>query len=92
MEIIELQEYKDKYEFAQHDKRMLSDLLFRYMTKEYEKMLYFEKVKAYQEYSCVNCIHRDGCTKELPDDIYKPIPSDKACIPERVGCKDFEWD
>jgi hypothetical protein len=92
MEIRELQEYKNKYEFAQNDKKVLSAFLFRYMEKEYEKMLYFEKVKAYQENACVSCRHRDDCTKELPDDIFKPIPSDKDWIPERVGCKDFEWN
>lgn len=37
-EIKELQEYKKKYLCAEKDKQRMSDLLYEYATKEYERM------------------------------------------------------
>lgn len=90
-DINELKEYKKKYEYALKDKQTMSELLYDYMMREYESMTREEKVLVHQTNSCSACRHRDYCSIELPEDIWKPIPSDKAWIPARKSCGRFEW-
>ncbi len=90
-EIKELQEYKEKYSCATTDKQYMSDLLYEYMTKEYERMSKQQRIEKYEEDCCKCCRRRSYCTLDLPDDIYKPVKSDKAWVPGRVGCGNFEW-
>ena len=37
------------------------------------------------------CKYEDYCDASLSEDIWKPIPSEKAWIPARKGCEKFEW-
>ena len=90
-EFNELKEYKKKYEYAIKDKETMSELLYEYMMKEYESISVEERVLVYRMDFCSNCRHRYYCTIDLPEDICKPIPSDKGWIPARVGCRKFEW-
>lgn len=91
-ELNELQEYKKKYECVQKDKQKMSDLLYEYMMREYENMDREERIISHRVDGC-NCCRYDGyCNVSLPEDIWKPIPSDNAWIPGRKGCEKFEWN
>jgi hypothetical protein len=90
-EINELKEYKERYELANKDKERMSEMLYHYMMVEYESMTREEKVNVYRENSCSCCRYRHDCTIGLPEDIWKPIPSDIAWIPSRVSCGKFKW-
>lgn len=90
-EIEELKSYKKKYECAEQDKKRMSELLYGYMMKEYESMGREDRVSAFKEDVCSCCAFRDCCQIGLPEDIYKPVPSDKGWIPGRVGCGAFSW-
>ena len=93
-EIQKLREYKTKYEYAEKDKKEMSDLLYKYMMAEYEGKSYDERVREYEKKTCSCCRYHSMCEgkKRLPLDILKPKPSDdKAWIPGRVGCGFFEW-
>ena len=89
-EIAELRKYKKEYEKAKYNAQVVSDRLFKLMMKDYEKMLYYEKVKEHQEQHCKYCVYNNRCSYDLPDDIWKPIPSDDAWGPGRVLCKNFQ--
>ena len=89
-DIEELISYKEKYEHAIADKKTMSDKLYEYMLKEWESMGREERVLQYKE-NCRGCRHKDYCSIGLPEDIGKPIPSEKAWIPARVSCGKFEW-
>ena len=86
----ELTEYKKKYEYAIADKQVMSEKLYEYMLKEWENTGREDRVLKFKE-NCRGCRHQDYCTISLPEDIGKPIPSDEAWIPSRVGCGKFEW-
>lgn len=92
-EIEELKECKKKYEYALKEKQKMSNKLYEYMMKEYENTSYDERCKMHIETTCSCCRYRDGCElqKCFPLDIWKPIPSDKAWIPGRKSCKEFQW-
>lgn len=89
-DIEELIEYKKKYESAIADKKVLSDKLYKYMMREYENKSLEERIADYKN-NCCGCRHQDYCNIELPKDIGKPIPSEKAWIPASVSCGKFEW-
>ena len=89
-EINELKEYKKKYEHAVADKKTMSDVLYEYMLKEYNSMTTEERISVYKEENCRCCRYRD-CDCDIPDDVTKPIPSDKGWIPARKSCGSFEW-
>lgn len=91
-EIKELQEYKKRYLCAEKDKQRMSDLLYEYMIKEYNNMSKQERISKYKAECCDHCRNRDYCIGDLPEDVYKPIQSDKAWIPGRVTCGQFRWD
>jgi hypothetical protein len=69
----------------------MSDRLYQYMLKDYQNTTYEERCNLHVEHECVACKLRRDCyyQKELPEDIYKPIESDKAWIPARKICKHF---
>lgn len=90
-EIDELKSYKSKYESALESKQKMSDLLYDYMMKEWKNMSREDRVDMHIDDICSCCRYRMYCTIELPEDILKPIPSDKAWIPARTCCKKFEW-
>lgn len=94
-EIEELKKYKEKYEYAVKDKEIMSELLYEYMTKEYESMTKEERVKIFEKEFCECCrfAHycRDHFEEAYPEDILKPFPSERAWIPPRKGCAEFEW-
>lgn len=90
-EIKELQEYKEKYLCAEQDKQRISDLLYEYATKEYERMPKQKRIDKYKEECCKYCRHNAFCEFDLPDEIYKPVKSDDAWIPGIVTCGNFEW-
>lgn len=48
-EIQKLREYKTKYEYAEKDKKEMSDLLYKYMMAEYEGKSYDERVREYEK-------------------------------------------
>ena len=94
-ELLELKEYKKKYEYAQEDKQKMSNLLYDYMLNEWKNVSYEEHVKLYEDEWCSCCRYRSACNKtiegKLPKTIRKPVRSDKAWIPGRKGCEKFEW-
>lgn len=93
-EINELRDYKQKYEYAEADKKVMSDKLYEYMLKEYENTPYEERCKQHLKHTCSVCRYRIyGCDLQnnLPENIRKPVESDKAWIPGVVSCSSFEW-
>lgn len=92
-EMNELVDYKKKYEHAMADKQKMSDMLYEYMMKEYERTPYEERCKTYIEKHCSMCRLRGYCDRKhnLSKDIMMPVPSDKAWIPAQKGCSMFEW-
>ena len=85
-ELKELQSYKKRYEYAVKDKQVMSDMLFKYMLKEYDNTSYEQRCKLHEEDICKNCVRNDCCEHDLPQDILKLIPSDKAWIPAKKIC------
>lgn len=75
------------------DKQTMSDLLYEYRLKEYESKTYEERCKDHLDCTCSACRYRDGCElkNNFPEDIRKPVPSDKAWIPGYKTCDDFRW-
>lgn len=92
-EIEELKECNKKYEHALKDKQTMSDKLYEYMMKEYENMSYEDRCRTHIETTCMCCRYRDDCElkKCFPQEIWQPIPSDKAWIPGRKSCGEFRW-
>ena len=94
-ELEELKEFKKKCEYLEKDKQVLSDKLFEYMTREYEGTSYESRCSAYIKNSCSCCRNCDfgycSLMRELPQDIGKPVQSDKAWIPATKGCSNFRW-
>lgn len=93
-ELTELQSYKQKYEYAQKDKQTMSDKLYEYMMKEYENTSYEDRCKEHIEKTCSACRYRFydcNLQNKFPVDIWKPVESDKAWIPDRKSCEKFEW-
>lgn len=90
-ELEELKELKVNYECSMKSRQRMSDMLYEYMTKEYEGTTYEERVSKFKQDTCKCCRFRDCCNLELPDDIGKPIPSKKAWIPATKSCGEFEW-
>jgi hypothetical protein len=87
----ELLDYKKKYEYIIKDKETMSDLLFELMTEKYNNTSYEDRREHFRENSC-QCCRYEGCNLELPQDIGKPIKSDKAWIPATKSCGNFQWD
>lgn len=92
-EIQELKEFKKKYEYALKDKQKMSDKLYEYMMKEYENTPYEDRCDLHVKNMCKDCRYRDYCelNTDFPQEIWMPIPSDKAWIPGHKNCGKFEW-
>lgn len=92
-EIEELKECKKQYEFALKDKQVMSEKLYEYMMKEYEATSYEDRCKTHIETTCKCCRYRDDCElkNNFPQDVWQPVPSDKAWIPARKSCGEFKW-
>ena len=60
-EIQKLREYKTKYEYAEKDKKEMSDLLYKYMMAEYEGKSYDERVREYEKNTCSCCRYHSMC-------------------------------
>ena len=93
-ELSELQDYKKKFECALKDKQIMSDKLYEYIMKEYENTSYEDRCKEHIEKTCSACRYRFyDCElqNDFPEDIWKPIESDKAWIPGRKSCGEFQW-
>lgn len=90
-DINELTKYKNMYECAMKDKEKMSEMLLYYMNKEYENQSYESRCLLHKKDLCGGCLHNDYCTKELPQDVLKPIPSGKAWIPSKKICEAFKW-
>lgn len=89
-EINELKQYKKLYEYAVKDKEQMSKLLYEYMVKEYNTMTDEERVAKHREAFCCYCRY-DDCKCNFQKDLWLPIPSEKAYIPGRMLCDNFEW-
>lgn len=90
LEINELKDIKKKYEFALKDKQKMSDLLYELMSEKYDNLPYEERAEWHKKEMCNHCKY-DGCGRELADDIGCVLPSEKAWIPSRICCKNFDW-
>lgn len=90
-ELNELYKYKEKYGYVIQEKRMLSTMLLEYMDREYNNQTYETRCKLYEKEVCKCCRYNDYCDHLLPQDILKPIPSDKGWIPSKVSCGKFKW-
>jgi len=92
-EFEELKRYKHLYECQEKDKQRMSDKLYELMMEKYDNETYEDRCKRHQDNMCSACRSRDFCEKKynLPQDILKPTPSDKAWMPSVVGCEHFEW-
>lgn len=90
-EINELKEYKIKYECASKDKQRMSELLYDYMMQEYENTSKEKRIELHKINCCSCCRYRDCCDFEFPEDVWKPIPSEKAWIPAKTTCGSFKW-
>jgi hypothetical protein len=91
-EVHDLKEYKLKYEYVIKDKERMSDLLFELMTEKYNNSSYADRKEYFRKNSCRCCRYEVCCDLEVPQDIGKPIKSDKAWIPAIKSCENFEWD
>lgn len=91
-EIKELQEYKKKSEYLVKEAQKMSDMLFKYMTDEYNQKPYEERSKFFIHDMCRCCRYNDDCLHNLPENIGQPVPSDRHWIPSTVGCDKFKWD
>lgn len=90
--ILELVEYKKKYESQKKDKKRMSDVLYDLMLEKYNNTSsHSQRIEEHRRDVCIACRHRDGCEVELPGDILKPIPSTEEWIPPRKTCENFEW-
>lgn len=89
-EINELKEYKEKYEYALADKQRMSNLLDELMSEKYDNLSYDERLKWHEKEICSHCRYC-GCGRKLADDIGCFLPSEKAYIPSRICCKNFDW-
>ncbi len=90
-EINQLLEYKEKYECAEKDKKVMSDKLFEFMLKEYNSTGYEDRCIAYKKQCCKDCMYYMDCDLELPENIGEPIPSGKNWIPGKQICGYFKW-
>ena len=90
-ELNELYKYKERYEYAMKDKKILSDMLLEYMNKEYSNQTYEKRCELYEKEICKCCRYNNCCDLLLPQDILKPIPSDKGWVPSKISCGKFEW-
>lgn len=90
-ELQELQEYKHKYKCALKDKQTMSELLYDYMMQEYENTSKEKRIELHKTNCCSCCRYVDYCNIELQDDVWKPIPSEKAWIPAKTTCGEFRW-
>lgn len=94
-DIEDLKEYKYKFECQKKDKEKMSQLIYELMMEKYNNMSFEERVKDYKKRWCSCCKHGtippSQCFVDLPEDIDKPIPSDKAWIPTKKSCGNFEW-
>ena len=93
-EIIELKEYKKKYEYALANEQRMSDELFMLMMAEYERTSYEQRVIEFKKKGCRDCRYRynEACSIVLPEDIGMPIKSDMTWIPATKSCESFRWD
>jgi len=91
IEINELKEYKKKHEYIVKDKEAMSERLFELMMEKYNNTSYEERCKFQKEDGC-RCCRFNFCGKEFDKDIGIPCKSEKAWIPGRKGCGEFEWD
>jgi len=90
-EIDELKNYKKLYEYQEVDKSRMSEMLYEYMLEKYNNTTYEQRVEDYKKDTCKDCRYKFYCEIKLPEDIRKPIPSDKGWIPGTKGCGEFEW-
>lgn len=91
-EINELKDYQKLYESQKKDKAKMSEMLFELMIEKYNNTSYEERVKQFNKETCSCCRGMNYCDRKLPEDIMKPIPSDKSWIPATKSCGSFEWD
>ena len=61
------------------------------MNKEYENQNYESRCLLHKKDLCNICLCNNYCDMELPQDILKPTPSDKAWIPSKKTCEFFKW-
>jgi hypothetical protein len=93
-EINEIKEYKKLYESQKKDKIRMSEALYELMMYKYNNISYEERAEDYRKDMCKDCMYNyyDCEIKtKLPDDIRKPISSDKGWIPSTKGCGEFKW-
>jgi hypothetical protein len=92
-EFEELKQYKHLYECQEKDKQKMSDKLYELMMEKYDNESYESRCRQHKTTMCSCCRYKSYCTEieNLPKDIMKPCPSDKAWMPSKVGCGRFEW-
>jgi hypothetical protein len=87
-----LQNLKKQNEHLIADKEVMSEMLYKFMLEKYESTDYETRRNVFIKETCSCCKYRDNnCNTKFDDDILKPIPSIKGCIPSKKGCMDFEW-
>ena len=91
-EIQDLKEKERQLECLKKDKKKMADKLLEYELKEYENTSVEERKAKYFKETCSCCRFHCENSKDLPDDIGKPIKSKVDYFPSHKGCKDFEWD
>ena len=90
-ELLELKEIKTKYQCLLADKKQMSVALYILLSEKYNDLPREEKIVMHKEEVCKNCRHRYDCTRQLPEDIWNIVPSDKDFIPGHKTCSDFMW-
>lgn len=92
-EIEELKKYKEKYEYAEKDKKRMSDYIYEEELNKFKEKAYEVRANIYREDICKCCRFNDGCNLKdcLPEDIGEPIKNE-GWMPGYKTCGNFEWD
>lgn len=91
-ELENLKRYKEMYENQKKERKVMRDKIYELMMKEYDRLEYKDKVKDFQENTCIICRHNKDCNITLPQDISIPVQLFNSDIPPTRGCLSFEWD
>jgi hypothetical protein len=92
-DIQELIEYKKKYEDAMVARQRMSDALYELYLEKYNNQTFEERKEKYIKEQCKDCRSSwYGCKHDIiPDNVGMSIRSDRAWVPARVGCSEFNW-
>jgi len=87
------EQIEKKYSYLLADKKKMSEELYLVMSENYEKTPFEERKDKYKKDMCRCCRFNWDCDKSIiPENILKPVQSDRDWFPPKIGCEDFEWD